>query len=253
MGWAALFVLTMGAFRVSDCRADFYTGSTISDKGHVLLAAADLRLQGNTLTVTLYNFSPQNYTNADKATANDVLTGLLFSMSPSASVTLDQATVSPHSELINWDSANGPAPTNLNGIVTPGGWVASARGIATTAFGMFDKDLTNAGVGRPGFNYGIISQTYDLGDGNKALNETPLVQNSITFTLTVGKKFALSNIESVTFQFGSNRAGPSIEVARPALPQEVVPEPSSVALALAGVVPIGLWLTRQSNRRRSVH
>jgi hypothetical protein len=153
--------------------------------------------------------------------------------------------------------------TNLLATDLAGGWLQSQpgqdQGVGTTGLnGWFWGNAVNGNYTGPNgglgsIDYGLVNSTYDTGDGQaKKINDTPLVKDTLTLTVTVGSGFKLSDIQSVRFQYGSDYTNdPHIIVPNEninPIPQETVPEPSSVAMALLGAAPLAIWAQRKRRR-----
>ncbi|WP_169977657.1 XDD4 family exosortase-dependent surface protein [Tautonia rosea] len=256
--WGALVMLTIASER---CQAGLYVGSgTNVSANHELAASAEFTLSGSTLSIVLKNTSSQTY-GTSQTVPSSVLTALMVDINPTPNPF--NLLTAYASELVNY---SGPANPNLavdgskkDFTGTLGGWqLKPSDGLGTAGFGIFNGDIVNTGEGKGGFNFGVINAGYNSGNGNKAVNETPLVRDTLTFTITVGSGFSLSHIQSVKFQYGTSLSDPSFfGILQPPDDDDeegsegvnAVPEPSTLAMALGCVATIGA--AQVIRRRRS--
>jgi hypothetical protein len=62
-----------------------------------------------------------------------------------------------------------------------------------------------------GLNYGIVSNAYVAGTGNGGVATTPLIKNSVVFTLSgVNDLTVLPGITNVSFQYGTALTEPNV-------------------------------------------
>lgn len=122
--------------------------------------------------------------------------------------------------------------TGLSG--APGG---ANSGISSSGLGLFGSgnfyDYNNlAGPSSiDGLQYGITT----AGDNPNTHNsgaDTPLIQNSVQFTLNIGTGFNLAGINQVSFQYGTSLDEPNVPGTTPELDSgpTPVPEPASAAM-----------------------
>ncbi|WP_152052525.1 XDD4 family exosortase-dependent surface protein [Tautonia marina] len=258
--WGALVILTVAS---EPCQAGLYLGSgTNSSANHALAASAEFSLSDSTLSIVLKNTSLQTY-GANQTVPSSVLTALLVDINPTPNPF--NLLTAYASELVNY---SGPANPNLavdgskkDYTGTLGGWqLKPSEGLGTAGFGIFNGNIVNTGEGTGGFNFGLINAGYNPGDGNNAVDSTPLVRDTLTFAITVGSGFSLSHIQSVKFQYGTSLSEPSFYGTLQTPPDSdeegsegvnAVPEPSTLVMALGCVATIGL--VRVIQRHRSLN
>jgi hypothetical protein len=161
------------------------------------------------------------------------------------------ANLAPGRMMVNTGSSNDTSASGW-GFGTPsGGGATQAYGIE--AFGGINTQMGNANfansntppnsvVKLDGIGYGIVGSGYAPGTGNGMLPTTPFEQTAEKFVFTVPSSFtSVSQISNVSFQYGTNNN----EASFPGL---VVPEPSTLALALSGLVGFGLVSLRRFRR-----
>ena len=201
-------------------------GSTDSAKEPVN-AKATLTTGTNTVTIVLENLQ----TNEKSVGQN--LSSFFFTLSTGQKV----GTVSSSSGLERTVNSN---KTFTDGSSTAAGWVLS-----TSGSGLLLNVL--AGTGHAGPAHTIIGlpsgSTYANANNSIAGNgpHNPFLALSATFTLNIPGVTANSKINSASFGFGTtagdNVAGVSIDP---------VPEPSTIVLALAGLLAACLWRRARS-------
>jgi hypothetical protein len=240
---AAALMMLSGA---SASRADLlYTGSS---GGYS--AAADFSLSGNTLTVTLTN------TSTSSVRANgDTLGGLFFNTTTAltaVSAALNTASFTDTNNVVHNGSfvARGSIVNNVGE-----GWLyghpSSGSGynstIAAAGYTMgFNDGAAQAFYSNPvtpldGADYALVGLG-GIVNPNGGL-KSPLFENSLVFTLTVGNGFSLSELgNTVRFQMGTSLTETSFTGTLAA-----VPEPSTMAIAALGALGfIGYGLRRRS-------
>jgi hypothetical protein len=195
------------------------------------------------LVVTLTNTS-----NTPVLVPTDVLTAVFFTLA--GNLTLDQKTSTASAVLIGSTVINSSSQPN-DGVVggewaykaglvgAPGGAYAGISSAGLNLFGPHDLFPGTSFSKNPpgGLGYGIISAEGIGSNANPAIMSTPLIHNSVVFTLSgLPSGFdpsgqdsqGNSNITNVSFQYGT------------ALP---VPEPSTIILLGSGL--IGLVASRK--------
>lgn len=214
-------------------RADLLlTGSgTSSDHGSPLQASADFSLSGTTLTVVLTNTE-----SAAVVYPTDVLTGVLFNTSSATGHGL-----TPSSAALTSGStvASGATPTSYTSVGE--GWQYKTgisahgenSGISAAGLGVFGPsgNFYSPGVNLDGLDYGLVGSGGISGSANTGVTgHGPLFQKSITFTLTVGSNFSLSDIGTqVVFQYGTALTDSNFSGS-------LVPEPSTMLIAAVGTL-----------------
>ncbi|MEW4566981.1 XDD4 family exosortase-dependent surface protein [Tautonia sp. JC769] len=257
--WGVLVVLAV-AVASEPCQAGLYLGSGMNTSAnHQLAASAEFSLNGSMLSIILKNTSPQTY-GTNQTVPSSVLTALLVDINPVP--TSFNLLTAYASGLVNY---SGPANPNLavsgskkDPVGTLGGWqLKPSDGLGTAGFGIFNGNIVNTGEGKGGYNFGLINAGYNPGDGNKPVNSTPLVRDTLSFTITVGSEFRLDHIQSVKFQYGTSLSEPSFFGTLQTPPGNddegsegvnPVPEPSTLVMALGCVATIGV--ARVIRRRR---
>lgn len=221
-----------------------------------LAASASFNLTGTQLTAVLTNTSA-----ADALVPIDILTGVFFN-------------VTGGSGLLAPLSAISGGPTYLNGVqVSPAGtaiggeWAYAGvsqyganAGISSSGLGLFGPGdlfppaINLAGPADPdGLQYGITSAGDNLATGNTPLMTNELTKNSVSFLFDVGNAFSLSQIGTVTFQYGTALNEPSFpgtSSSNGGPPSSgPIPEPSSGSMALLalGLLGAGFWARRKSS------
>lgn len=247
--WGALVILTVAS---EPCQAGLYLGSgTNSSANHDLAASAEFSLSDSTLSIVLKNISSQTY-KVNQAVPSSILTALLVDINPTPNPF--NLLTAYASELVNYTGPENPnlavdgSKKDFTG--TLGGWqLKPSEGLGTAGFGIFNGNIVNTGEGTGGFNFGVINAGYNPGDGNNAVNSSPLVRDTLTFTIAVGNGFSLSHIQSVKFQYGTSLSEPSFYGTLQTPPDSdndgsaglnAVPEPSTLVMTLGSMAMIGL-------------
>lgn len=217
-----------------------------------LAAEVVFDVSGSNLKVTLINTSL-----ADTTSAGNALTGVAFFIPGNPSLGKVSAVVSAGSTVYE----NGVVPSApLNGPDIAGEWgyvnslsvsqyPGANQGISSAGLGLYgpgDRFDTNMNLAGPaslnGGQYGILSAGDDL-TTNSPSYQGPMVKNSVDFVLSgLPSGFLLSNISSVTFQYGTGLDEPQV----PGGPGPVVPEPASMSVIGGLFAAMGLRRRRQS-------
>jgi hypothetical protein len=224
------------------CKAGFFMGSgTNAETGDSVSASALFEISGDTLTITLMNTTP-----AGTLLRGDILTGLVWDISGGTPVLAFPTTALTAGSDIFTDKTTSNTSDPVNGSWTNvlGATPFSQYGVATTGFsGAFSSGTITLGTG--GVDYGIVSNgTFPAPPGSGTsgsfnASAFPLIQDTLTFTLTGVSGVTQSQITDVKFLFGTSGAG--IIAA--------VPEPGSFALAGIGLTAAGLVGLRLRTRR----
>lgn len=256
--WATL-CLGVGLLAPASARADydltFTTTGSPTVGGSPVGATAEFIAHGSTLTIILTD-------TAATATRSQVLSGVFFDitggLAPASAVfTTPKAVVTPGSKLFTSKSASmtstAAAPIDITGAYLFG---AHASGLGTTAgppattftqaYGLSAtgdsplfpaKKFTKGGASD---DYGIVGPGTNL-EAQSFKNSFPLVENSVTFTIT-GINTG-TGIANVVFPFGSAPGGTAVGSHL-----RVVPEPGAISsLALGGAMVVA-WRRRKSRR-----
>jgi MYXO-CTERM domain-containing protein len=193
-----------------------------------LEAEAEFTVSGTNLIVRLTNTSVN-----DCLVPADLLTAVFFDISGSP------VFLTPVSALLTGGSVvhNGPnGGGNVGGewdyadgvSGAPGG---GAYGIGSAGLGIFGNGNFNGPDLEPptavnGLNYGILSTGDNPATGNSPLQNNPLIQDEVTFTLSgLPAGFDITRINNVWFQYGTDLSEPNF------------PTPGTLGLlGLAGLV-----------------
>ena len=230
------------------CKAGFFVGSgTNAETGDSVSASALFEISADTLTITL-----KNTTLGGTLLRGDILTGLVWDISGATPVLAFPTTALTAGSDIFTDKTTSNTSDPVNGSWTNvlGATPISQYGIATTGFnGAFSAGTITLGTG--GVDYGIVSNDPPNGtfpappgsgtSGSFNASAFPLIQDTLTFTLTGISGVSQSQITNVKFLFSTSGAG--IITA--------VPEPGSFALASIGLAAAGLVGLRRRMRRNS--
>jgi hypothetical protein len=222
-----LALLAVMCWLPEQAAADYtFTGS--SGK---LSAEADFSLSGNTLTVTLTNTSSH-----DVLTGADVLLALFFNTTH---------TLTPSSAALNTGSTVAIGSTSNVGegwqYVTGGTAYSYNSGIGAAGYSIFGPvgNFYSTGVSLDGSDYGILSAGDNTTTGNSSL-KSPLIKDSIVFTLTAASGFTLPELgNTVKFQYGTSLSEPSFDG------NKVVPLPGAILLLGAGLARLVAYARRR--------
>jgi hypothetical protein len=209
-------------------------GSTIfagsDDQGRA--ASALFTVTGSDLKVVLTNTST-----LDVLIPSDLLSGVYFALPSGVALAPLSATLTTGSTV--WYGSDGGG--NLGGewayatTNNIGGFAGANRGISSAGMGIFGSpnfngpSLFDPSDSVDGADYNITSAGDNLATGNKKVTgDAPIVQNSVTFHLTIAGSLQESDIGNVVFQYGTVLTDPHIPVP--------VPEPSMLLMAAVGLV-----------------
>jgi hypothetical protein len=201
-------------------------------------ASATFTTSANTLTIDLNDLlaNPQN--------VGQLLSDLSFTLGNGGSLTGSTETGASSSTITVAKDGSFTGPTAISGVTTVG-WPFAVN--SATA-GTLDV-LAAGGAGPSQLIIGPpdAGNTYSAANGSIAGNKphNPFLFESATFTITGTGITADTTITSATFSFGATSG-----VTVGGVP--VVPEPSSLVLALCGIGVAGLVGSYRSRRRRTV-
>lgn len=208
-------------------------------------ATAQFTVSGNQLTITLTNTSMY-----DVLVPTDVLTAVYFDWTaPPAfpgGFTTGGAVLAPGSTVQGAAQPAGGsvggewAYSSVDGAITPG---ISSSGLAAYGPGQIFGGPNLAGPASPGgLEYGITSFGDNAATGNGGVNGTPLIKNSVMFTLISNElnDSFINRLLNVRVQYGTSPSEPSFTLEPPQL--TVVPLPPAAWAGfstMAGVIGIG--------------
>jgi hypothetical protein len=220
-----------------------------SDGSNTLQAKVSFSVSGSHLVIDLSNTATFKTLGP-----SDILTAVYFDIKGNPKLSNPTAVVATGSVLFQTPSQSIlKTPASLMFKSTPGGWdyesggtksVSENYGFGTAGLDRFAGGTSSGGNGGPG-NYGVAqneaftSFSGYLNNNKKSTDPTPLVKDTVEFTLSgLPTTFKLSDISDVRFQYGTSLSGPSVSGAfqGPPTVQAVAPEPSSLVLAALGAL-----------------
>jgi hypothetical protein len=207
------------------------------DPGETLAASATFSVSNLDLIVTLSNTSTY-----DPMVANDILTGIFFTIDGDPKLTPESAEVAPASSVVGrtmppgFTGDVGSQWAYRNDLVgAPNG---TDEGISTASLRWFGpRDLFPyekiRGIGSfGGVSFGLTTLNDLPGNDRAGLRNQPVIQNSVVFTFAgLPEDFSVSDISHVTFQYGTDLRAPELDAMA-----NGVPEPPTMALVVAGIL-----------------
>jgi hypothetical protein len=201
-----------------------YTASgTDSADGDHLSAYASFTTSGSTLTITLEN------TGAAALESSDVLTALYFTLNGDPTLVPVSASLTAGSTYDNSGSDLGGRYQYLRSSMPNG----AQEGISASALGPFSGKGNFGGTPEPlGSSYGLVN---GLAKGNSLASNT-LVNNGVTFSLTMPTGYTLTTVSNVGFQYGTTSdCEPMLTGVQSGSVADACSTALAVGLALAGL------------------
>lgn len=232
---AALIVVIGLLGSAARARAEFVFQASGTGSDGPLAAQAQFTVGSGTISVQLTNLE------ANPTSAGQELSGILFTLNTAPSSVSGAGT---SGQLINVNSSNGTF-TNVSG--NPDRWEASGHITQPTTNSI---QLLVLGGGQPSqMIIGPPDSNNLYSNANSSIdNFNPSVFETGTFNLNVGGVTTSTQITGATFLFGT---GPDTRLVGQLQPPNVIPEPCTMALGLAGAVfGGGTFLSGAFLRRR---
>lgn len=222
---------------------------TFSGLSGALAAAATFDIVGGDLQVVLTNTS-----SSDVLVPTGVLTAVFFNVTGTP-VLAPLSAISGGPTYLNGAQVNA-AGTNVGGEWAFSGALSGApsganSGISSSGLNLFGQPNFNGPDLSPpdavdGLQYGITSAGDIVTTGNTGVLGNEITKNSVTFLLDITDTFSLTQINGVSFQYGTALDEPNVPGGGGG-GQTEIPEPASIAL-----VGLGLLGASLARRRRQV-
>ena len=221
-------------------------------------------ISGNTLTITLANTAIYS---TGKVVPSDVLTGVIFTLPTGISLVPVTATVAAGSTLVQTSTCNpGPCSSSTTNMAGEYGYQTAPFSGEGAPSSPYNAGIGSAGqvvgngtqfpggtnlddpINLNGLNFGIVGANYTTSLGNAKVQSEPLINNAVTFTLTiVGGTLLENQITNWALVFGTDWI---IVPSTPPVPDTSVPEPSTLLLLGSGFTALAATLRRQRHSRQ---
>jgi hypothetical protein len=237
--WAVALTLVGLAFTPGSARADFIFNAVGTVNGNAVNATVDISFIGSQMTVVLTNNLTTNNESVGSA-----ITGISITTDP----TLTANTLTDtYGQLRN---GNGYV-TETNGVLSngtgithfDGGTGTGENALSLSPWSVVTTTPGTINVFGDGSPNGSVAGSGTLGSSLTNGAHTPVFSNSVTLVSNV-TPYPIGSVTSVTFQFGTNQSTGYMT----GTPVTAVPAPSSLALALTGLVGLGLTRVRRFQR-----
>jgi hypothetical protein len=235
----ASVVAAFGLFAAAAQGSVIFTWSGPSSASNSVSFEADLTFSGNTLTLVLMNNSPTN-----SLAPNDLLGSFYFDIVGTGNTRPTLTYLSAVGDVYTGDK-NNPDPllqasADLTNLSNSYGWMFKAMNVATNppyAFGVGCVGNNNLTPNNFPALDGIDGSIYRTDIISNNLDGNKLVKNTATFTFSGVSGFAEADLAQ-TVLFGMGTQPDSTHIGT------IIPEPSSFALAVAGIALLG-WVNRR--------
>jgi hypothetical protein len=254
MNKTARFLVALALFVVgSQAHGVTFTATGIgSTPGEKLKASVVFAVSNLDLIVTLSNtgtFDPQN--------PADILAAIFFKingdpkLTPISAQLIEDSSVIAHQLPLGFEGDVGGEWAYRNDLTrAPDGANEGISSAALKWFGgtkyLFPGKNLQGSKGPGGIQFGVTTLDDLPGNNRGGIKNQGLIQSSVQFVLFgLPDDFALSQITDVTLQYGTNVKQPEITGEELAL----IPEPSTMMLAAAGLAGVLTFARRRSLRR----